>query len=289
MKVLQWTSAYFGERGIETARLDAELLLAHVLAYTRVQLYTRFDQPLGDAELKTFKALLQRRAAREPLAYLLGEKEFYSLNFFVDSRVLIPRPETEELVEHILDFLKAQPAILSPKILDLGTGSACIPVTLLHYLPQAQAVALDKSAEALQVAKKNAQRHQVESRLQWIETDLLKSTWSKTVSPLYESYDVISANLPYVSEADYAELQPEILNFEPKGALVPGPGGEEMFTAVLPYVENLLSPGGLAIFEMAEDQGERLSRMAQAFCPNLQAEIIHDLSAHPRFLRLHKA
>ncbi len=288
MKILQWTTTYFSEHGIETARLDAELLLAHVLNYTRVQLYTHFDQPLGDVELKTFKALLQRRAAREPLAYLLGEKEFYSLNFWVDSRVLIPRPETEELVEHVLNFMRAPNTTAQPKILDLGTGSACIPITLLHYLPQAEAVALDKSIDALQVAKRNAQRHQVESRLQWLEADLLQASWIKAASTLHPHYDVISANLPYVSEADYAGLQPEILHFEPKGALVPGPKGQEIFAAVLPHIERLLSPGGLGIFEMGEDQGEDLSRMAEKFCPNLRAEIIRDLSAHPRFLRLQK-
>jgi release factor glutamine methyltransferase len=264
--------------------LDAELLLAKVMEFSRVQLYTQFDQPLRENELERFKTLLKRRASREPLAYILGEREFFSLNFKVTSEVLIPRPETEEIVERGLDFLKRQ-GLQEPRILDLGTGSGCLLIALLKNYPSAYGIGVDQSAKALRVARENAERHGVASRITWLQMDL-RGSWKE--KDLGDPFDLITGNLPYVSEGDYVELPPELREFEPKGALVPGPTGVEAFGWVLSHLEEKLLFGGWALLEMGADQGGELLAMVKKICPEWKAEILKDLSGRDRILKLRK-
>jgi release factor glutamine methyltransferase len=280
-KILDWAAGYFSEKGIDSPRLDAELLLGRALDLERVQLYVQFDRPLEEAELAGFKALVRRRASREPLAYILGTKEFYSLAFQVTPAVLIPRPETEELVERGLRHLK-QYSSSNPSVLDLATGSGCILISILKNFPAARGMGVDVSAAALELARQNAVAHGLADRISWIPQDL-HQTWP---SELQGPFALITANLPYVSEGEYSNLEPELRDHEPRIALVPGPTGTEAFAWVLPQLAARLLPGGLALLEMGMEQGEPLLRLAQDLCPGLQAKIHQDLAGRNRFLAL---
>jgi len=280
-KILDWSTDYFQKKGVDAPRLNAELLLGRALHLARVQLYVQFDRPLTEGELAEFKALVQRRAAREPLAYILGEREFFSLPFLVTPATLIPRPETEELVEWGLRHLQGK-AVPQPKILDVATGSGCLLIALLKNLPEARGIGFDFSAEALEVAKRNAQTLGVEARSQWQVHDLYQPWPDWTQGP----FDLITANLPYVAEADWSGLEPEVRDHEPKTALVPGSSGLEAFEALLPKIPSRLNPEGIAILEIGMDQGPALLEMAKKFCTELRAQVHPDLSGRPRLLVL---
>lgn len=280
--LIHWSSEYFSQKGISTPRLDAELLIARTLKLDRIQLYTQFDSPITEQELKNFKVLLQRRAEREPLAYILGEKEFFSLKFEVSPAVLIPRPETEQLVELGLDHLKKISTDSNLNILDLATGSGCVLLALLHAIPSAKGIGVDISAEALEVAAANARRHSLEDRVQWVKQDLSQG-WSEACSG---PFDLITANLPYVSETEYAELEPEIRCHEPKGALVPGIDGTEAFRWVLPRLSSLLKPGGLVLLEIGEGQRQAVLDLVKKITPQFTTKIFRDLSDKDRVLSI---
>jgi release factor glutamine methyltransferase len=279
--LIQWSTDYFSQKEIPTPRLDAELLLSHLLKLNRVQLYTQFDRPVSEEELKKFKILLQRRAGREPLAYILGEKEFFSLKILVSPAVLIPRPETEELVERGVAHLKKN-SDRDIKILDLATGSGCLLLALLHALPSAEGIGVDISGEALEVAAANARHHGLEPRVRWVRQDLSQEWSPELAGP----FDLITANLPYVSEAEYNNLQPEILRYEPKTALVPGPQGTEAFRWVLPCLTGRLKSGGLALLEIGEEQGEAVLDLVKKFIPKLSAQMLRDLAGKDRVISI---
>lgn len=315
-KLIQWSSEFLAGKGVENARLDTELLLAHVLKWQRVKLYTHFDQPLQEDELQAFKILLKRRAAREPLAYILGEKEFYSLKFKVTSDTLIPRPETEHLVEWGLEFCldkltapNKDSSANTLKILDLATGSGCVLLALLFHLKEKQSVqtnaanceitglGVDLSAEALSVAGENAQKIYPKENIQWLQHDL-SQPWPDTLNG---PFDLITANLPYVSRAEHQSLASEVKDFEPTAALVPGvqieqalndteppqAGGLEAFHWVLPKLSTRLNPGGLVLLEIGADQGQALRQLTQELSPKLHCEILKDLSGLDRVAKLH--
>jgi len=278
-KLIAWAGEYFSDKGIASPRLDAELLLAKSLNRSRVQLYTHFDQPLTETELAAFKELVKRRIAREPLAYIVGEKEFFSLRFQVGPEVLIPRPETEELVERGLEFLKNSPQE-KPTLLDLATGSGCILLALLKNLPSASGLGVDASAAALERARQNSEALQVAERCQWLEADLCEA-WPQALSG---PFDLITANLPYVSEEEWLDLEPELKEFEPKSALVPGPSGLEAFAWVLPQLESRLRDSGICLLEIGMSQAEAVLEQARTSCPALQGKVHLDLSGRPRIL-----
>ncbi|MCE9625521.1 MAG: peptide chain release factor N(5)-glutamine methyltransferase [Deltaproteobacteria bacterium] len=280
-KILDWSTDYFQKKGVDAPRLNAELLLGKILGLGRVQLYVQFDRPLNDAELSAFKSLVQRRAAREPLAYILGEREFFSLRFEVSSATLIPRPETEELVERGLHHLKAL-ALEAPAILDIATGSGCILISLLAQMPSAQGTAFDLQTEALAIAQRNAAALGVAERSSWFEQDLHRPWPEWATGP----FDLITANLPYVPAADWEVLEPEVRDHEPKLALVPGLSGLEAFEAVLPQISPRLSERGLALLEIGMDQGNILLEMSHQIAGDLEARVHPDLSGRPRFLEL---
>ncbi len=275
LKILQWTTDYFSKQEIEGPRLDAELLLAHVLGFSRIQLYTLFDQPLNDEELKNFKALIKRRATREPLAYILGKREFYSLEFKVTSSVLIPRPETELLVDEVLK--KKEDHL---KILDIGTGSGCIPISLAKHLPQSEIWAIDFSKEALAVAQQNAKKHEVCERIHFLEGDILKDTKHLNLS----DFDFILSNPPYVTTSEMKALAPE-LSYEPQTALHGGTEGIDYYPSLFNFVKNHLKITGTALFEMGADQGKILSKIAKEMGFS-QVEILKDLAQHDRVLKI---
>lgn len=282
-KLLDWTEGYLSEKDIESPRLDAELLLSHSLRLERIQLYTQFDQPLKENELQEFKSLIKRRAAREPLAYILGEKEFYSLAFKVTPAVLIPRPETEGLVERGLGHL-SQIQDRALRLLDLATGSGCILLALLKNLPSAVGTGVDVSSQALQVAGENSRIHGLEERVHWLTCDL-KQVWPES---LQGPFDLITANLPYVTFSVWEGLAPEVRDHEPRSALVPGPGGLEMFQEVLPQIPSRLAVGGIALLEIGDGQGEEILKMASELCPEKTLQVHQDLSGLDRVLEIKK-
>lgn len=265
LKLLNWTSQYLSEKGISSTRLEAELLLAHSLNLQRIQLYTQFDRPLNDKELANFKVLLKRRAEREPLAYILEKKEFYSLDFIVSKDVLIPRPETELLIEKVFKQYPPHPTLLlqqekdaSLKIIDIGTGSGCIAITLAKHLPQAKITALDISEAALNIAKKNAEKHQVENQIEFIHTDFLSST-----SDIQNSkFDIIVSNPPYIASHEIQTLEPE-LHFEPPRALDGGIDGLDFYKKILPWAFKHIDPKGHLFLEIGYNQKEQLRELAK--------------------------
>jgi release factor glutamine methyltransferase len=246
--VLKEAGLFLGRGGIENPRLNAERLLASVLKLDRVGLYLQFDKPLSPAERESFKALLKRRATHEPLQYIIGETEFMSLPFAVTRDVLIPRPETEILVEKVLESSKTRGAV---RILDIGTGSGCIAVSLAKMLPESSIDAADVAQSALQLAKFNAERNGAADRMRFIEADVRAENFSDFVHP---PYDAVVSNPPYVSLAEWPNLPKDVRDFEPRAALCDEKDGLAFYRVIAPKVASLLSPGGKLFVEIGFGQ-----------------------------------
>lgn len=246
-QLLKTTTDWFNRRGIGSPRLDAELLLGRVLGLERLQLYTSFDRPLNAQELDEFRALVRRRGAHEPVAYILGHKEFWSRDFAVDRRVLVPRPDTEVLVDTALARLAEDATGVA---LDYGTGSGAIAITLACERPVMRVLALDVSRDALEVAKANAATHEVEDRVGFVRSDGL------TALPLrFEgSLAAIVANPPYVSLADKPGLPPDVRDHEPALALFPGPDPLDHYRRLAGQGRRWLADGGFVAVEVGAGQ-----------------------------------
>ncbi len=252
--LLKVSCDYLKKKQIDSPRLTAEVLLAHQLGFDRVNLYLNLDQPLTEKEVSGYRALIRRRLQCEPLQYITGIQEFWSLNFVVDPRVLIPRPETELLVEHSLRLLKpaAESDNQEPKILDLGTGCGIVAVSLAKEVPNARIWATDKSQGALELARLNAQRHGVSDRIQFIEGDL----WEPLMN-LGIPFDIILSNPPYVASEAYEDLPPEVHDYEPRSALDGGDGGMYYIERILAKAPDYMEPKAWIIVEMAPDQTDK--------------------------------
>ncbi len=249
MKVLQWTTEYFRDRGFEQPRADAEVLLAHALGVERIQLYLDYDKPLSPEELARFRGFVLRRAAFEPTQYITGKQEFWSLEFKVSPAVLIPRPETEVLVEKALEIAGDAPCL----VLDLGTGSGAIAVALAHERTGIRGIATDKSWAALEVARTNAVRNGVADRICFVVMDLFEAIAAR---PLF---DIIVSNPPYVSDTEILDLAPEIANYEPHSALRGGgKQGLAMIRKILELFHTYLRPQGSFLMEIGQGQAEIL-------------------------------
>lgn len=243
IKTLTWTAEAFQNREIPTARLEAEVLLAHVLGMERIGLYTSFDRPLSEEERGAYRALVKRRFAGEPSQYLTGKQEFWSLSFNVSPAVLVPRPDTEVLVEEALSFLVAQGK--AGKVLDVGTGSGAVAIALAHECPDAEVFACDVSVDALAVAVGNGTSNEV--KVSWIE--------GPTSKALAEGpFDVLVSNPPYIPTATLETLMPEVRDYEPHLALDGGADGLLVFREILTSAPELVKPGGWIGFEV---EGER--------------------------------
>ena len=251
LKVLQWTADYLAQKGVETGRRDAELLLCATLDLDRVGLYLNYDRPLTPAELGAFRERVGRRARREPLQHILGRTEFWSLPFLVMPAVLIPRADTEVLVEEALKRLTG-PCL----ILDVGTGSGAIAVALAHELPSATVWAVDASAEALAVAAENARINGVEGRVSFLQADL----GALPGGP----YDLVVANPPYIPAGEVCELMPEVRDFEPHLALNGGADGLDCYRRLLPAAAACLKPGGWLLLEVGCGQAPQVLELLAA-------------------------
>jgi release factor glutamine methyltransferase len=246
-RVLDWTAAHLKQHGSETPRLDAEILLAHARGCRRIELYTRYDEPLSDGQRAIMRDLTKRRAKSEPVAYLVGHREFFSLDFRVTRDVLIPRPDTETLVVELLDAAKP---LESPRILDLGTGSGCIAIAAAVNLPSARVTATDLSQAALVVARENAETHAVIDRIRFSQGDLF--------APMAdgEQFDVIASNAPYIAESERETLQNDVRRYEPHAALFAGPTGTEVLFRIIDGAAARLADGGALILEISPEQAD---------------------------------
>lgn len=270
LKVLQWTTGYFSGKGIEQPRADAEVLLAHLLGVQRIQLYLNYDKPLAPGELARYRELVRRRAAHEPTQYILGRQEFWSLEFEVTPDVLIPRPETELIVEKVLELAADRPMLA----LDIGTGSGAIAVALAHESPLMSIIAGDRSLPALKVARRNADRHGVIDRVHFVQMDLMEALLPK------RQFDFIVSNPPYVSEAEFLDLAPEIANYEPHSALRGGGShGLDLVHGILRKFRDYLKPDGSLLTEIGQGQAEILEREL-----TLKHEFIKDYAGIKRVL-----
>jgi release factor glutamine methyltransferase len=281
--LILWSASYLAERGVEHGRLDAEHLLAHALGATRLQLYLQFDRPLYAGELATFKPLLLRRARREPLQYVTGRAVFRELDLAVDRRVLIPRPETEMLVEAVLEWARSgvrgrNPRGASLDGVDLGTGSGCIALSLLAEGPFRRVVATDASEEALDVAVANACSVGLAERLE----TRLGPLWGPLAPG--ERFDVVVSNPPYVADAEAAQLEPEVRDWEPATALFSGTHGLDVLDAIVAGAGQRLRPGGLLALEVGLGQADSVAGQVRAAGGFGEPRILRDLAGRPRIV-----
>lgn len=250
--ILSEKISLFRAADVDTPRLDAALLLAHLLGKNRAWLWAHLDDTMSTILQEEFDALSTRRAAREPLAYLLGEWEFYTRPFYVNSAVLIPRPETELLVEEALKWIHLQPVQQQRTIVDVGTGSGAIAVTMAAEELSLQVIAVDISPASLQVAHRNANRHNVAQRIMFLCGDLLQ--------PVSNPVAAIIANLPYIAEEEYLELMPEVRDYEPVTALCAADDGLALVWRLIKDAPALLLPGGLLGLELGEGQAGKVTQ-----------------------------
>jgi len=246
LESIELSTEYLRKKGIESPRINAECLLASVLNCKRLDLYLAYDMPVKEDELINYRNFIKRRANFEPLQYITGSVEFYGLNFKVNTSVLIPRPETELLVETILDQYKSTDNL---KILDIGSGSGNIAVSLAFHLPGSNIFAPDSSNESLKVAIENPKINSVEERIQFIHHDIL----TDSIMDLNE-FDIVVSNPPYVSEKDYVTLQNEIIKFEPKLAVSDFDDGYKFYKAICLKSDQLLKKSGKLFFELSDGQ-----------------------------------
>ena len=283
LEVLKLATDYLEQNGVEQARLNAERLLAHALDLDRVALYLNYDRPLSETELARFREFVRRRGQREPLQYILGETEFFSLPFKVNRDVLIPRPETEILVERTVErCLQRFGDEATCRILDVGTGSGCIAVSLAKSLPQVEVVAVDVSAAALEVAAENARRNGVAERVRFLQHDFLTGDL-----PQGPAFEVVVSNPPYVSERDFHALPEEIRLHEPAVALKDGLDGLSFFRRIAGVAAKHVAPNGFVAVEIGMGQAQPVETI---FKQNgwSRVEIFVDLNGTERVLMCEK-
>lgn len=252
-RILKWTEQYFKEKGIESPRLDAEVLLSHILGRERIYLYVHFDEPLEPAELARYREAIKQRVQRVPIAYIIGEKEFMGLTFKVTEDTLVPRPDTEILVQAAIERLRARGD--APRFADIGTGTGAICLSVLHFLPKAQADTVDISPAARAVAEENAAALEVADRVTFHTGDLL--------APLAgQCYDAILSNPPYIPDGDIAALAPEVRLKEPHTALAGGRDGLDFYRRLMADAPALLKDGGFLAVEVGIHQAAPVAALA---------------------------
>ena len=276
LEIVKRTADFFDRRGIEQPRLNAELIIGHSLGLDRMQLYLQFERLMMDAELADVRIKVRRRGAREPLQYVQGTSTFHDLVLAVDRRVLVPRPETEQLIDRIREKTGTEPT----RIIDLGTGSGAIALSLAQAFHRAKVVGVDLSLEALQVARANAISNSLDDRVVFVE-----SNWFDRINPS-DRFDLIVSNPPYLSEREWLETLPEVREHEPRSALVADDGGYAALEAILEEARDRIEPGGRLFLETGMDQHVRLMATAQELGYS-EIESLSDWSGRDRFLVVH--
>ena len=270
-EIKERTEIFFQEKGVPSAKLDTDILIAHSLGIKRLDIYLDLDRPLTEAQLTDLRPLVKRRASREPLQYIIGNTEFYGITLKVDPRALIPRHETEELIELIVERLETPPA----RILDLGTGNGAIALALASKYSDAKVTATDQSEEAITLAKENADALNLSSRVTFI-----KGNWFE---PLDEGarFDLIVSNPPYLTVAEMQTAEPEVIDHEPHNALASGQEGLDDLGLLFKSVPRHLAEGGLLALETGIGQADAIKAMALEV--SLHGQSVEDLSEQPRF------
>jgi len=287
LAALRWTADYFRAKGVPEARASAEILLAHTLGLSRLDLYLRYDQPLNPEELSRFKALMVRRREGEPVAYLTGHREFWSLDIRVTPAVLIPRPETETLVAAALEAAKEPPPKtqnLKPETpplwgAEVGVGSGAVVIALAREVPSMTWVGLERSGAALAVARDNARRQGVLHRVHFLQTDLLAA-----LKPT-AAFTLLVANLPYVPRAEWERLPREIKAFEPPGALLGGEDGLDLIRPLIRQAPQYVRAGGWVLLEVGDQQAPRVAALMEETGAYDRIETTKDFSGRERVVR----
>ncbi len=275
LEAINLSTEYLKKKGVESARLNAELMLAHILNCKRLNLYLMFDRPLNDAEVNTYRDFLARRGKREPLQYILGKTEFYNLILKTDSRALIPRPETELLVETILNFYKDKEEL---NFLDIGVGSGCITAALLKNLKEAKATAIDISEDALDLTKENLQLNNIQNQITLIKFNALKDDYSKL-----GKFDFVVSNPPYVSKTEYENLHLELKNYEPIIALTDNEDGAKFYKIIIENSHHLLNPKGRLFFELNPSVAKKVEELL-VVNHFININLIKDFNSHFRII-----
>ncbi len=275
-RLLEWTTKYLAQKGSESPRLDAEVLLAHALGCKRIELYTRHDQEAGDEQRTGFRDLIRQRIEGCPVAYLVGRKEFFSLEFEVNRSVLIPRPDSECVVDECLRLAKTMP---EPRVLDVGTGSGNLALAVARHHRTARVTAIDVSAEALAVAQRNAAKHGVGDRVRFLQGDVF--------GPLAtdDRFDFVVSNPPYIPRDEIAKLEPGVRDYEPHLALDGGSDGFAVFQKLITEAPPFLTPGGYLIIEIGSPQAQEARDRIEAHGRYELAKTVFDGSGHPRVLK----
>lgn len=282
LRLLEWTTDFFKSRGSDSARLDAEVLLAHARGCERIELYTAFGEVPDEEQRIAFREMVRRRGEGTPVAQLVGYREFYSMKFRVDENVLIPRPETEHLVIEALDCLKTMKTDRPLQLADIGTGSGAIAISIAKHAGAVEVTAVDSSSAALKIALWNAEKLKIGQTIRFLESDLLLGVDEP------QRFDIICSNPPYVSELEYAELSSTVRDYEPKQALVSGAEGTEVIERLFNECPDRLQPGGRLIIElspMIADACEALANASDAFT---DVKFIKDLEGHRRILSVQR-
>ena len=278
-RLLEWTTDYLKEHQADSPRLDAEVLLAEALGCGRIDLYTAFGTQPGEKARAAFREFVRRRAQGTPVAYLVGRREFYSLQFDVTPDVLIPRPETELAVITLLDLAKARPVDEPVTIADVGTGSGIIAVSVAKHLPNARVTAVDRSAAALDVARGNVAKHELVERIELIESDLLAAV------DLGCRFDFIVSNPPYVKESEWETLAPDVRDHEPRTALVAGQHGTDVIEPLIAQAAERLNPGGHLLIEISPTIHDAVMSLMNAENRFVVGDTIKDLARLPRVVQ----
>jgi release factor glutamine methyltransferase len=273
--LLDWTAQYLAKKGCEYPRLDAEVLLAHVLACPRIGLYTRHADPASPEVRDRYRELIRRRIEGCPVAYLVGYKEFFSLRLSVSPAVLIPRPESEFVV---MECLRLAKGMETPSAIDIGIGSGNIAIAFAHEHRGARVTAVDVSADALALARRNAETHGVRNRIRFLQGSIFEAV------PAGEMFDFILSNPPYIPHDDIAGLPPGVRDYEPHAALDGGPDGFAVFGALVAQSAARLRPGGYLIVEIGAPQEKDARERIEAASSYRLAPTVHDYSGHPRVL-----
>ena len=284
-RLLEWTSPFLTRKSIDAPRLSAELLLAHVLKIPRIGLYTDYDRRLTDPELTRYRDLVRRAAEHEPVAYLTGIAHFFNLEFEVSPDVLIPRPDTEVLVEQTIQLLRAQVGLEAPRILDLCTGSACIAAAVAHNVKTAVVTATDISPAAVAVARRNLQRLGLDQRV-IVETGDLYEPLNRMIDRA--PFDFLLSNPPYIPSGQIESLDPNVRDYEPRSALDGGLDGLDFHRRILAGAPQRLNPAGHLFLEIAFDQGPAALNLATQIPALEHPRIIKDYAGRDRVLTARK-
>jgi release factor glutamine methyltransferase len=287
IKLLKWTTSYFESHDIAGPRIEAEIILAHVLQVQRIDLYLQYDQPLSSNELSQFKKLIKRRINKEPVAYIVGSKEFWSMDFMVTKDVLIPRPETEFLVEAAINLLprnSASNGILIPKrILDLGTGSGAVVLALASMRPEHFFFASDRKTAAVKLAKQNAKHHGVNSSVGFICAD-----WFEAFKDRWSIFDMIVSNPPYIPSRVIGKLQPEIVKYEPISAIDGGEDGLSCLKHIINNAHFYLQQKGHLLLEIGHDQKNDVQKIVDQCAKYENVVYTKDYSGYDRIVQMRK-